>query len=71
MISMKNLTNKNGSEANIPPHDGAKPVRGESTRQDADVSERRFERLVEDVGDLVLEVLNGDEWVEQFATALA
>lgn len=37
---------------------------GEGTRQDGNKSKRRLQRLVEDVAQLVLEVLSGDQRVE-------
>ena len=32
--------------------------------QDADISEERFSRLVQNIGDLVLEILSGDCYME-------
>ena len=52
-------------------HDGAVAVGRESTRQNRDVPKRGFQRLVEDVTDLVLEVLRCDEGVEEVLPALA
>ena len=46
-------------------HDRAESVGGKGTWQHRDVTERGLERLVQDVGHLVLEVLCGDEWIEQ------
>ena len=40
-------------------------VRAEGTRKHGDISKDRLERLVQDVRHLVLEVLCGDEWIEQ------
>ena len=51
-------------------HDSAVAVGRESTRQHGNVSERRFQRLVENVTDLVLEVLGRNERVEQVLPAL-
>ena len=52
-------------------HDGAEAVGREGAGQDADVAEGALERLVQDVADLVLEVLGGDERVDQLLPALA
>ena len=52
-----------------PAHDSAVSVGREGTWQHGDVSERRFQRLVQDVTDLVLEVLTSDERVDQIAPA--
>jgi hypothetical protein len=54
-----------------PAHDGAVAVCGESTGQHRDVTERRFERLVENVTDLVLEILGGNERVQEVLPSLA
>lgn len=53
-----------------PTHDGTVSVGRESTRQHADVSEGTLQRLVENVTDLVLEVLGGDERVQEVLPAL-
>lgn len=42
-------------------HDGAEPVGGKCAWEDADVAKGIFERLFEDIGDFVLEVLNRHE----------
>lgn len=44
---------------------GYVPIGRKRTRQDGNEPERRLQRLVEDVGDLVLEVLSGDQRVQQ------
>lgn len=54
-----------------PTHDGAESVGGERTGQHTDVSERTFQRLVENVTDLVLEILRGDEGIDQLLPPLA
>jgi hypothetical protein len=46
-------------------HDGTESIGREGTGQHTDVSERTLQRLVENVGDLVLEVLRGHERVDQ------
>lgn len=53
-----------------PPHDGPEPVGGEGTRQDGHVPKGALQGLVEDVRDLVLEVLHGDDGVQQLQAAL-
>ena len=49
--------------------DGTEAVGGEGTREDGDVAEAALEGLVEDVGHLVLEVLGGNEGVEELLAA--
>ncbi len=51
-------------------HDGAVAVGGESTGQHRHVSKGRFQRLVENVTDLVLEVLGSDQRIEEVLPAL-
>ena len=53
-----------------PAHDGAVAVSREGTRQHGHVAKGRLERLVENVGNLVLEVLSGDERVDQVLPAM-
>ena len=48
-------------------HDRAVSVGRESTRQHRNVAERRFEGLVQDITDLVLEILASHEWIDQVA----
>jgi hypothetical protein len=52
-------------------HDSTVSVGRESTRQHRDVSEGGFQRLVENVTDLVLEVLGGYKGVEEVLPALS
>lgn len=48
-----------------PAKDGTESVSREGTGKHRDVTERRFQRLVENVGNLVFEVLGGDQRVNQ------
>lgn len=52
-------------------HDGPEPIGGESTGQHTDISKGTLQWLVEDVTDLVLEVLGGNQWVNQIPPTLA
>ena len=47
------------------------PVRAERPREDGDVTKHGFERLVEDVAHLVLEILRRDEGIEQVEAPLS
>lgn len=51
-------------------HNRTVPVRGECTRQHTDISKSTFQRLIQNVGDLIFEVLRSDERVQQFAPSL-
>lgn len=51
-------------------HNSAISVGRECTGQDGDVTERTLQGLVEDVTDLVLEVLSGDQWIDQILPAV-
>lgn len=53
-----------------PTHDGAEPIGREGTGQHGDIAKGRFQRLIQDIRDLVLEILCSDERVEQVLPAL-
>ena len=53
------------------PHDGAEPVGRECSWQHTDISKRTFQRFVEDVADLVLEILGCNQRVDQVPPSLA
>ena len=52
-----------------PAHNSSEPVSRESAWQDRDVSKRAFQRFVQDVTDLVLEVLRCHQWIKQISPA--
>lgn len=51
-------------------HDSPETIGGESTRQHTDISKGTLQRLVKDVTDLVLEVLGGNQGVDQIPPTL-
>ena len=64
MVTMKVLRQRS-------PHNGAEPVCGKGTRENAHVSEGALQRFIQDIADLILKVLGCYEWIEEISPTFA
>lgn len=64
MVSMKVLLQR-------PAHDRTETIRRERTRQDANVTKGAFQRLVQDITDLVFEILTCYERIQEISPSAA